>query len=278
MAFTVNHMHNLRIRRMFSISFLLFIAPLLSIITHTNAIELDIHLKLESDTCLYKLAVDANQELHHYSSSEQMSFRRTLPHISLYLTNFEDESIAQLMDTLEQLDLVAPSVEMDGVTVNGDYSMYSVQNNHSLLSLSNAIVEKLHRFIYPHQPVPSWVYDLPEPSRSRKIEYVNKYGSPNIFDEFEPHMTVGYDVNDDNEEQRRNILWNVLSNDDDDNNDAMACKPESIGAIGIGVVGDWGTVVYDLAVIHLNPSTKYEDEHRPQHIITQNAKHQSYSR
>ena len=29
--------------------------------------------------------------------------------------------------------------------------------------------------------------------RKKKIDYVKRYGSPNVFDEFDPHVTVGYD-------------------------------------------------------------------------------------
>eukprot|EP00770_Monocercomonoides_exilis_P005456 MONOS_5428.1-p1 / transcript=MONOS_5428.1 / gene=MONOS_5428 / organism=Monocercomonoides_exilis_PA203 / gene_product=unspecified product / transcript_product=unspecified product / location=Mono_scaffold00157:94220-94774(+) / protein_length=102 / sequence_SO=supercontig / SO=protein_coding / is_pseudo=false len=47
----------------------------------------------------------------------------------------------------------------------------------------------------PNQPVPGWIKDLPDPEqRRRKTEYVQKYGSPNVYEEFEPHISLGCDT------------------------------------------------------------------------------------
>ena len=47
--------------------------------------------------------------------------------------------------------------------------------------LSDKIVNATFKFVTLPQPIPKWVYSLPEPERSEKIEMVEKYGSPNVF-------------------------------------------------------------------------------------------------
>ena len=36
---------------------------------------------------------------------------------------------------------------------------------------------------------------LPEPERSEKIAYIKQYGSPNVFTQFQPHVTLACDAN-----------------------------------------------------------------------------------
>jgi hypothetical protein len=70
--------------------------------------------------------------------------------------------------------------------------MMNVTRTNCLQRWSDAVVNATHRLSMPDQPVPSWVNSLPEPQRSRKIALVKKFGSPNVFDGFEPHVTLAW--------------------------------------------------------------------------------------
>ena len=72
--------------------------------------------------------------------------------------------------------------------------------------------------------------ELPEPTKSEKEADIIIYGSPNVFTQFEPHVTVGYDC--------------------------TACVSEALAGyappsvlpfvptvLGMGTVGDYGTVM-----------------------------------
>ena len=59
--------------------------------------------------------------------------------------------------------------------------------------MSDRIVNATHRFAVPNQPVPSWVNGLPEPEKSEKIKAIQEYGSPNVFSQFAPHVTLAFD-------------------------------------------------------------------------------------
>ena len=212
--------------------------------TYSNALQLDIHLKLQPTSCLHRTATIANQNLHQHSSFEKINFHISQPHITLYLTEFRHDSINTLVDGLYKLDLNHQLVDINDTMVSGAYATYSVQNTRSLQQLSDEIVRNCSQYIVANQTVPNWVYDLPEPQRTKKINYVHQYGSPNVLDEFEPHLTVGYDE-EASEEDRRIILEKILSDDSD------SCREDSVWEIGVGVVGEMGTVLWDMTVISL---------------------------
>ena len=233
-----------------------YVLPVLllkSTLTLTHAMQLDIHLKLRASSCLYQTANIANTKLHEKSNTEQISFNQTLPHVTLYLTEFDNNNITDLVETLKSSDLTRQLVEIDDVMVNSAYAMYHVNNNPSIHQISDTIVQLAKEFITPNQTVPEWVYNLPEPARSRKIEYVTKYGSPNVLEEFDPHLTVGYDSDESLVKERRDILSEVLDGDG-------SCIKDVMKEIGVGVVGSWGTVVYDLIVIDLNGVDEDKDQ------------------
>ena len=78
----------------------------------------------------------------------------------------------------------------------------------------------------------------------KKIDYIHKYGSPNVYDEFDPHVTCGYNgcyekKNQHEYEKMERHRWKIL-------NDSpwQSCSGQ-INEIRIGLVGDHGTVVGD---------------------------------
>lgn len=221
---------------------LIFLILLFNRLTLSTSIQLDIHLVLEPNKCLSNTANEANLHLQNQSSSEQISFDKSLPHVTLYLTDFQSEFIPDLISTLRQsLNSTQLIVEISNVMVNGAYSMYQIENTSGMQTLSDSIVQSTKEFITPNQTIPEWVYNLPEPMRSQKIAYVKKYGSPNVLDGFDPHITVGYD-DVAPEPSRRKILETVLQT-------SQCCRKGFSDKIGIGVVGDFGTVLYDLIEI-----------------------------
>ncbi len=88
------------------------------------------------------------------------------------------------------------SVLLRGMTVGAGYAMWNVKVAPCLQQLSDAVVRATYQFAKANQTVPSWVYSLPPAERKAKIDMVRRYGSPNVFAQFEPHLTVAYDTAD----------------------------------------------------------------------------------
>ena len=74
----------------------------------------------------------------------------------------------------------------------GSYAMLNVTNTACLQYYSDAIVNATYHLSEPNQTAPQWVHSLPEPERSEKIADVTKYGSPNVFTQFAPHVSVAW--------------------------------------------------------------------------------------
>ena len=82
----------------------------------------------------------------------------------------------------------------------------------------------------PSRPLLS-ARSLPEPERSEKIAMVKKYGSPNVFSQFDPHVTLAWN--------------NATSCDLTTVFDELALQPASYvaGTVAIALVGPHGTVL-----------------------------------
>eukprot|EP00804_Cyclotella_cryptica_P022607 CCRYP_009494-RA/>CCRYP_009494-RA protein AED:0.03 eAED:-0.00 QI:0/-1/0/1/-1/1/1/0/386 len=215
-----------------------------------KAVLLDIHIPLPHG-CLLTQALKANLLLQDASrapprksvssSSESREgvdlFTRHIPHITLYLADFDLEAdppsksndstvvgtlnqtkLDSFLHTIDTLNFTSVNVSSCPLSfkaetpttstgaaffsinneqffvMNGAYTMLPIQNNACLQLLSEALLQPLQPYLKRPPVVPSWVNSLPERERSHKISQVEQYGSPNVLGDFDPHVTVGYDI------------------------------------------------------------------------------------
>jgi len=217
---------------------------------------------------MYYKALESNLALRtkYPHDREQIDFSsKHLPHITLFLSDFalEEEkeektnapkinstrreeflqTVQQTIYRTAQLQTMRSfyAVLRPDPIVNGLYAMWELSLSSSLQYLSNILVEATQPFVKPNQKIPEWIYDLPysSPHRKRKIDYIRRYGSPNVFEEFEPHLTVGYDEVLEDVEDRSDIL-EALGGWDEKNGEECGWI---MSWLGVGVVGDFGGVV-----------------------------------
>lgn len=120
-------------------------------------------------------------------------------------------------------------VEISAPYASGSYAMAAVRLDDCLQKLSDGVVNSTYTEAEPDQPPPAWVMSLPEvritgitclrsslycarfglrsrpdplatllvakPERSEKLAMLAKYGSPNVFTQFAPHVTLGWAKN-----------------------------------------------------------------------------------
>jgi hypothetical protein len=223
---------------------------------------LDIHIEFEDDAFFNKI----NDELHELLPNNQINFRTTaMPHVTLYLTEFRNYSVIQVVNVYAPLNIIALStsthstldlkltlkflelsfvfstrwlvqkqkqacpIHLTSITIQGSYAMWDVEVTECLQELSNNVVELLHADIVPNQPIPDWVLALPEPMRSEKINMIKQYGSPNVFSQFQAHVTLAWD----NKEPMQSAFQK------------LDLQPRIMPAklVGIGAVGPYGTVI-----------------------------------
>ena len=84
---------------------------------------------------------------------------------------------------------------------------------------------------------------LPEPQRSEKIRSIRKYGSPNVFSQFQPHVTLAWDQHEDLAPAFHSM--------------PVTSQTFVPTTVALGTVGPHGTVMRgeDMAVFHLPHSS-----------------------
>ncbi|MGQ4005226.1 2'-5' RNA ligase family protein [Francisellaceae bacterium CB300] len=147
-------------------------------------------------------------------------------HLSLYITSFNKKSIDKITDIVKNIsnDTKPFDITTNYITVGkSGFVMLDVNDSERLQYLSNTTVTKLSKYRDKDYPMPNWVKYYPE----KEISF-NKYGTPNAFEQFDPHFS---------------ILAKSLKNDKikqtfvDDFNKAIRIfnpKPKKFKIIGIG--------------------------------------------
>ena len=164
----------------------------------------DIHLPVHGAAA--EAAKAANDFLNARLGNAEIDLRRKhTPHVTMYLTAFScpaaaavaglscageiEAAIARLISTLMmhpcELTFSAPLAA-------GSFAMMRVVRSACLQFFSDAIVNATHSLAVPNQTAPAWVNDLPEPERSAKLKLVAEFGSPNVFGEFDPHVSLAW--------------------------------------------------------------------------------------
>ncbi len=124
--------------------------------------------------------------------------------------------------------------------IGGPYAMYETMPDISIQQLSNSIVKMTQKYVKKDQPIPDWVRVITdEEIKRKKIHYIKKYGSPNVFDEFDPHVTVGFDDGGGNSTEFKDDRFSILNNLIIDSGSCGGWIDE----VRVGLVGDFGTVI-----------------------------------
>lgn len=175
----------------------------------TESTSVNIHIKLSP--ALEQAAMLMNIYIHQRDPTEKIDLAvAEQPHITLYLTLFPNENLQLLAARMSTLidslatpsspfpangcNLTVSAAAAAGTIVNSTaYVLWNMPNPACLQYLSDAVVNATVDLIVPNQPVPSWVWSLPADIAAVKARYVRLYGSPNVFDQFEPHVSLAGD-------------------------------------------------------------------------------------
>mgnify|MGYP006146914219 CR=1 FL=1 len=224
------------------------LAALHTSVAHVGPFTADIHFPLSGDAA--SVAMRANEFLSSRMHNE-IDFRaKYTPHVTLYLTEWQctekpdevckDPLLDALSSTLYGISANICTVSLSKPYAAGQFAMLNVSLLPCLQRASDTVVKGTYQLAVPNQTVPSWVYSLPEPTRSEKIALVRKYGSPNVLGQFQPHVTIGW-------AQNASAVAAAVA--------ALSVKPASFqsNVVALGSTGPHGTVLKgrDLAVFNL---------------------------
>jgi len=210
-----------------------FITSLLGRFSHPILLDIHLPVKTSAaESCVYDEALRWNQALQRINASridkeeEKIEYIDFIsyhtPHATLYLADFniEDEASSKSAKSIDQtklnsllriiektvldmeeeiqqgtFDFQYPcEIEINQPVVSGAYTMLDIQNNKCLQFVSDRVVNKTKSFVHFPSSVPDWVYNIDDQElREQKIRLIQQYGSPNVFEGFEPHVTVSFE-------------------------------------------------------------------------------------
>ncbi len=181
------------------------------------------------------------------SSSKSSSILIEQPHITLYLTDFNCSFLSQWIPEFSnftsslELSNECSTLFLNSLTRNQTYSFWNINDPYQCLQLlSNQTVEKFSKFRSSNISIPEWIYSLPEPLREEKIQQILLWGSPNVFNQFVPHITLFYD---NSIEIDGPIIDRTLEQLEEKNIPTRAKFPNNGIEMAIGLTGPYGTVI-----------------------------------
>jgi hypothetical protein len=156
----------------------------------SEVLGINVHLTFAPPLLSRVIAANAN------FSNESIRFPRPhIPHVTLYLSKFPESSLPHLLDAIREAAktpaFTMPCVSnLSSAAVIGNYSMLQVAISSCLQYMSDMVVERTHHLALPNQTAPQWLLMLPEPLRSMKMDMLSRFGSPSVFAQFDPHITL----------------------------------------------------------------------------------------
>mmetsp|Transcript_12377 Transcript_12377/g.24556 ORF Transcript_12377/g.24556 Transcript_12377/m.24556 type:complete len:255 (-) Transcript_12377:60-824(-) len=220
-----------------------------SIASDSETFQANIHIKIlkpQNNSLIdTQNALDA---LFSNPSDQKIDFSSVNdPHVTLYLTTFNTETRSQMFELAKSAlqkaytencsgsSVDEPYVMKSAVSqyVSGSYGMLVTENSACLQALSDQLVLATQDFVSESakEYVPSWIYNLPEDQQQQKIELIKQYGSPNVFEGFEPHVTL---LVDDVNSTELSVIFQQNEVEEVDS---------PILEIGFGSVGQFGSVL-----------------------------------
>ncbi|WP_115720687.1 2'-5' RNA ligase family protein [Gallaecimonas mangrovi] len=109
-------------------------------------------------------------------------------HVTLYLTRYPAGSEAAIKAAVAKLVAKQHSfaVQISGFSVTKSrWAFLDVANSAPLQRLADETTMALSPMRSPKPPLPGWVKAYPE-----KLAAFERYGSPNVFQNFEPHLSL----------------------------------------------------------------------------------------
>lgn len=131
---------------------------------------------------------EAATVLMHEEALESFPLKGYQIHCTLYMTQYPVNSLDKVAAIVTDLASNTREFEIQSTGLeitSGDWFFMNLERNRNLQTFSDQIVEKLAALRHPSNFVPDWAKDNPT-----KVEYITKYGSPNVYAEFNPHLTL----------------------------------------------------------------------------------------
>lgn len=110
------------------------------------------------------------------------------PHITLYLTEFPEQALPSVQTKIQQIARQTSSLPLkaNGISITkGNWAFIDIDWSKRLQKLADTVTLAVEDYRTPNPTLPNWVKGYPN-----KLAAFKRYGSPNVFQNFQPHMTL----------------------------------------------------------------------------------------
>lgn len=148
-------------------------------------------------------------------------------HATLYLTDFPEGSDAAIKEAVEKIaSQYRPfPIKASGLTVTqGNWAFINLDDSNKLQRLADEVTLAIEPLRDQKATLPDWVKNYPN-----KLAAFKRYGSPNVFQNFQPHLTLLA-----NEKSPKLASFNMKIK-----KNPPEAQGEIIG-VGIGIADEWG--------------------------------------
>lgn len=130
----------------------------------------------------------ATVDLKTSENVETFALKGYQPHCTLYMTAYpqgRQRYVATIVKRIAANTKQFP-INTKGIEVAAsDWLFMGLENNKDLQHLCNEVCEELSFLRAKSDYVPEWAKSMPA-----KVECIKRYGSPNVFSQFDPHLTL----------------------------------------------------------------------------------------
>ena len=132
--------------------------------------------------------LDAARTLMQEEALESFPLQGYQIHCTLYMTQYPQGSLEKIAAVVSEIASNTREFEVKSTgqeITAGSWFFLNLDRNRNLQTFSDTTVEKLAALRSPSNFIPDWAKSFPN-----KVEYISKYGSPNVYAEFNPHLTL----------------------------------------------------------------------------------------
>lgn len=130
----------------------------------------------------------ASVDLKISENIETFTLKGYQPHCTLYMTSYPvgrqrllAAIVRKIAKNTKQFKVRSKGIEVAA----SDWLFLSLENNRELQALCDNVANSLAFLRAKSDYVPEWAKNMPA-----KVECIKKYGSPNVFSQFDPHLTL----------------------------------------------------------------------------------------
>lgn len=179
-----------------------------------------------------------SQRLHKVGLESFYTKNKTLPHITLYLTEYNAEGVGKVKQIVSQIAASAKpfTIETQGISVTkSNWAFINIKPSHSLQRIADQVTFRLEPYRAKDPTLPNWVKKYPN-----KLSAFKRYGSPNVFQNFQPHLTLLANGNPSKLEKFKQI-----------NQQKPLQADGTIAGLGVAIVDNHGQPIKILGTWHI---------------------------